>query len=378
MSASARCKPHALDGRLRYGDAEFQVVERRETELLRRRLGMDANPWRSFSRIVASYHYLRQPDVTEQFLSACLTPEGSPHLPWDLLIVDECHNLMPSPFGEDSELCKMLRLVAPQFQRRLFLSATPHNGHTRSFTGLLEMLDPVRFTRTSEMTAAMRGRIEDVVVRRLKREINARSLQPESAKGMRSRGIDTGPRFCTRHPPAALLLAADPRELALSSAFDAFRAALRKLVSAGTRPRRRAGTFAVEILGKRLLSCSTAFAESWSRTRQGLSDLNAEAAAEAELAAAERAVRQETGDDREAEQRAATATSVVGAWLKNFVDDRGDEISGIERALAALGFVLDGPPITDQTPVVDSRFDALVERIEHLIRTGANSATTSA
>ena len=119
----------------------FEVVDRQGTERLRRGLGMDATPWRSFSRIVASYHYLRQPDVLEQFLAACRTPEGSPHLPWDLLIVDECHNLMPSPFGEDSELCRMLRLVAPQFEHRLFLSATPHNGHTRSFTGLLEMLE---------------------------------------------------------------------------------------------------------------------------------------------------------------------------------------------------------------------------------------------
>ena len=346
----------------------FEVVDRRETERLRRRLGMDANPWRSFSRIVASYHYLRQPDVLEQFLSACRTPEGSPHLPWDLLIVDECHNLMPSPFGEDSELCRMLRLVAPQFEHRIFLSATPHNGHTRSFTGLLEMLDPVRFTRTSEMTAAMRGRVEDVVVRRLKREINARSQKPESAKGMHARRRDDGPRFCTRHPPEALVLEADSRELALSTAFDAFRTAVRKLVSAGGRPRRRAGTFAVEILGKRLLSCPTAFAESWSRARQGFSDSDAEAAAESELVAAERAVRQETGDDREAEQRAATATTVVGAWLRNFVDDVADEISDIEHALAALGFVLDDAPITDQTPVVDARFDALVERIESLLR----------
>ena len=60
---------------------------------------------------VEPYDYLRQPDVLEQFLAACRTPDGSPHLPWDLLIVDECHNLMPSPFGEDSELCRMLRLV---------------------------------------------------------------------------------------------------------------------------------------------------------------------------------------------------------------------------------------------------------------------------
>ena len=84
--------------------------------------------------------------MQEQFRAACSAPAGSPHRPWDLLIVDACHNLMPSPFGEDSELCRMLRMVAPQFEHRLFLSATPHNGHTRSFTGLLEMLDPVRFT----------------------------------------------------------------------------------------------------------------------------------------------------------------------------------------------------------------------------------------
>ena len=348
----------------------FDVVDRQETERLRRRLGMDANPWRSFSRIVASYHYLRQPDVQEQFLSACRTPEGSPHLPWDLLIVDECHNLMPSPFGEDSELCRMLRLVAPQFEHRLFLSATPHNGHTRSFTGLLEMLDPVRFTRTSEMTAAMRDRVEDVVVRRLKREINARSLQPRSANGGQSQDRSAEPRFCTRHPPTALLLQADPRETAVSTAFDAFRAAVRKLVSAGTRPRRRAGTFAVEILGKRLLSCPTAFAESWNRARQGFSDPDVEAAAETALAAAARAVRQETGDDREAEQRGATAATVVGAWLRNFVEDVGDEIRGIERALDALGFALEDIPITDQTPVVDARFDAFVALIERLLRAG--------
>ena len=279
----------------------FEVVDRQSSDRLRRRLGMDANPWRSFSRIVASYHYLRQPDVREQFLAACRTPEGSPHLPWDLLIVDECHNLMPSPFGEDSELCRTLQLVAPQFEHRLFLSATPHNGHTRSFTGLLEMLDPVRFTRTSEMNAAMRSRVEDVVVRRLKREINAGS------------GTVSGPsepRFCTRNPPQALNLPADPKETELSNAFEAFRAAIRDVVATGTKGRRRAGTFAVEVLGKRLLSCPAAFAESWRRARQGFAD---QPASETELTAAERALRQETGDDRETQQREATAATVVGA-----------------------------------------------------------------
>ena len=330
----------------------FEVVDRLQTERLRRRLGMDANPWRSFSRIVASYHYLRQPDVQEQFMSACRTPPGSPHLPWDLLIVDECHNLMPSPFGEDSGLCKMLRLMAPQFEHRLFLSATPHNGHTRSFTGLLEMLDPVRFTRTSEMGPAMRRRVEDVVVRRLKRDINAKSASP---------------RFCTRHRPKALTLDVDPIEAGLSTAFDAFRDTVRKLASKGTKQRRRAGTFAVEILGKRLLSCPTAFAESWNRTRQGF--YGQDAAAETELTAVERRVRQETGDDREAEQRQATAATVVGAWLRNFVGDVEEEIRDIESALDGLGFEFNGTPVTDQNPISDARYHSLVGLIGRLLRT---------
>ena len=328
----------------------FEVVDRQGTERLRRRLGMDATPWRSFSRIVASYHYLRQPDVLGQFLAACRAPEGSPHLPWDLLIVDECHNLMPSPFGEDSELCQMLRFLAPQFEHRVFLSATPHNGHTRSFTGLLEMLDPVRFSRSSEMGPAMRGRIEDVVVRRLKRDINAGSATP---------------RFCTRRPPQALTLDTESRETRLSDAFDAFRTAVRGLVSKGPAPRRRTGAFAVEILGKRLLSCPTAFADSWSRARQGLT--GAEPATENDVAAAERTLRQETGDDREAQQREATAATVAGAWLRNFEDDLGEQIRDIEQALDALGFDLDDPPLAEQTPAVDARFDALVALIERLL-----------
>ena len=332
----------------------FEVVDRKRTDRLRRQLGMDANPWRSFDRIVASYHYLRQPDVRDQFLAAAPSPNGSPHLPWDLLIVDECHNLMPAPLGEDSELCRTLRLLAPQFEHRLFLSATPHNGHTRSFTGLLEMLDPVRFTRTSELGDAMRRRVHDVMIRRLKRQVNDASAAP---------------RFARRQRPKAVQLAADSREKALTDAFDAFRTAVRRLVAGGTKARRRAGTFAVEILGKRLLSCPTAFAESWRRTRRGLAE---SAATEADLAAAERALRRETGDDRETEAREATAATITGAWLRNFAGAVKTEIRGIEGALAGLGFDLDGAPTIEQTPESDVRFDALAALIERLLRDGGD------
>ena len=335
----------------------FEIVDRRATEGLRKQLGMDANPWRSFSRIVASYHYLRQPDVREQFLATCRPTDDairSPHLPWDLLIVDECHHLMPSPIGEDSQLCETLRLVAPQFEHRLFLSATPHNGHTRSFTGLLEMLDPVRFTRTSEMTPAMSERMRQVVVRRLKREVNATAPKP---------------RFCHRRPPQAITLAETAPETALTDAFERFRVAIRRLVTPSTQQTRRAGHFAVEILGKRLLSCPVAFAESWRRAQQGLQE--ASAASINALRTAERDWRQETGDDREAEQREANATTVAGAWLKHHVADLQAEIADIDAAVTGLGFDLAGPPTIEQTPRTDARFNALAALIQRLLLTPA-------
>jgi len=329
----------------------FNLVDRAETHHLRKRLGMDANPWRSFSRIITSYHYLRQDDVLEQFISACRTPEGSPHLPWDLLIVDECHNLMPSAFGDDSDLCRMLRLLTPQFEHRIFLSATPHNGHTRCFTGLLEILDPVRFSQTDELKPAEKRRVQQVVLRRLKREINARA---------------TSPKFCTREQPKALPLTLSPQEVALSMAFDAFRTSIRKLISSGAHLRRRAGAFAVEILGKRLLSCPTAFAESWKRCKEGLAEDRA--AAETEVEAARKSVQRDTGDDRETQSRESTASGVVGAWLKAVAPDMEAEIAALDDAVAGLEIHLENDDIVEQTPRFDARFEIFIDLIEKLIR----------
>ena len=331
----------------------FDFVDRVETQALRKRLGMDANPWRASSRIISSYHYLRQDDVLEQFIATCRSPEDSPHLPWDLLVVDECHNLMPSPFGDDSDLCQMLRLITPMFEHRVFLSATPHNGHTRSFSGLLELLDPVRFSQVSELNPAQRERVQQVVVRRLKREINAHTSPP---------------RFSARHPPNALLLQLTPHEIALSEAFSTFRDRVRSAIASGDRRTRRSGSFAVEVLGKRLLSCPTAFAESWKRSKQGLREK--QAAENADVAAAERASRQDTGDDREAQKRDESAATVVGAWLKNLATDIGNEIDSVDRALTQMGFDLNGAEVTGQNPVADSRFDRLCTLVDDLLLEG--------
>lgn len=330
----------------------FDAVNRESTHALRKRLGLDANPWRTFPRIITSYYYLKQPDVLEEFRAACRTPEGSSHLPWDLLIVDEAHNLTPAAYGEDSDLAKMLGQLTPFFEHKLFLTATPHNGHTRSFTGLLERLDPVRFSQTDEIKSGERAQIEQVVIRRLKSEINARS-NPK--------------RFCER-TPEAIPLSLSPEERQLAESFQEFRTKVRSLIAGGKRNEQLAGAFAVEILGKRLLSSPVAFADSWHRYRQGLA--MAEAAEAAEVRAAERTVREDTGDDREAEGRTNHAVKTVGAWLKPLAEQLAEECCAIDQALAALNLGQADVTPDNRRPSHDVRYEALCRLIDDKVRVG--------
>ncbi len=130
---------------------DFLVLDRGAMVEIQREYGMDANPWAVTPRAITSMDFLRQPDVLSQFLAAAGTLERGHALAWDFLVVDEAHNLAPHSLAERSERSRMLGEITPHFEHRLFLTATPHNGFTYSFTGLLEQLDPVRFRQTSEL-----------------------------------------------------------------------------------------------------------------------------------------------------------------------------------------------------------------------------------
>jgi len=219
----------------------FDIVERSSTYQLQRRLGLDANPWRIYSRVIASYHYLRQDDVREQFRSACSQSSGSPRLPWDLLIVDEAHNLMPSAFGESSDLFKLLQTITPHFEHKLFLTATPHNGYTRSFTGILQQLDPGRFSQSNELSEEQRKRLRQVFVRRLKRDLN-----DEAEKN----GLP--PRFAEREIcPKTITLSEAEKEV--STAFADLKKRLIQYLATVGRREKLVGHFAIEVLNNRAL-----------------------------------------------------------------------------------------------------------------------------
>lgn len=331
----------------------FDIVDKAFTHRLQKEMGLDANPWRAIPRIITSYHYLRQPDVLEQFIANCRSTQAhqGAQLPWDLLIVDEAHNLMPSNFGEDSDLAEMLRLLTPWFEHRLFLTATPHNGHTRCFSGLLEQLDPVRFTRTPAFTDKERDMIGDVLIRRLKSEINAQDKEAGRA-----------PRFASRNlEPLTLYMARAEKDLA--RAVRAFCAALKRQIMAAPEVR-SVLNFAIEVLRKRLLSSSVTFADSWLRFKAGLAAQDQTQASE--VLAARRAVEEDIDDDRERESRNLHAAHVVGAWMHPYLDSLSNEVAAVDAALHALKIT--ELPVTAKVPAVDARFDRLRELIRQRLR----------
>jgi SNF2 family DNA or RNA helicase len=151
---------------------EFRIVDSALVKQLRRERGLYANPWTHFPRLITSMDYLKREYPLRVFREAVAHANGQPGLrDFDILIVDEAHNVAPSGTGNyalDSQRTQALREIGDHFEHKLFLTATPHNGYKESFTALLELLDRQRFARTLDPDPAQ---LRAVMVRRLKSEI---------------------------------------------------------------------------------------------------------------------------------------------------------------------------------------------------------------
>src|SRR5262245_13109767 len=215
---------------------EFTVLNREKTTEIQREYGMDANPWAVIPRIITSMDFLRQPDVLANFLAGSERLERGHALAWDLLVVDEAHNLAPLGFGERSDRSRMLADVAHHAEHRLFLSATPHNGFTASFSGLLEVLDPVRFRQAAQLSEDEHRQVELVMVRRLKSELNRRAEE-----------VGEGPPFTDRHVERITFNWA-PEEHALIEALREYRRAGNAVVAGLGTKERNVGRFVFSLL----------------------------------------------------------------------------------------------------------------------------------
>lgn len=154
---------------------EFRVVDSESISQLRRKRGIHVNPWTHFPRLITSVDFLKRERQLRTFRET-LPAGDQPTYPraYDLLIVDEAHNVAPSGRGKyatDSMRTQAIRSLAAHFEHKLFLSATPHNGYRESFAALLELLDSQRFARA---VTPDRNQLDAVMVRRMKDELKLR------------------------------------------------------------------------------------------------------------------------------------------------------------------------------------------------------------
>lgn len=333
---------------------DFLVVDRDETFRMQRTLGVDSNPWATYPRIITSMDYLRQPDVLNRFLAASrgLTGNDPSMFPWQMLLVDEAHNLFPSRFGDDSDRYLMLKQLSPSFEHKLFLTATPHNGYTVSFTGLLELLDPVRFQQKAILEAGDHLQIQLSMVRRLKSELN-RPGEPDRFARRDVKGI-----------PVTLT----PEESELFAALRAYRKAALEILGKIGKREQHIADFLLTLLSKRLLSSSYAFACTWWQHVEGLN------IGKAELDSVSVAVgRAETPvtDDDEKDLRELDVARQGGAWLSRFSQRLRPQMDEVGRRLEALGWgaeeVRKGLG-SDASFPSDARWDCLKSWIEKYLK----------
>ena len=165
---------------------DFTIVNSELMAQVRRTHGLHANPFLMFPRVIVSMAWL--PQVRAQRLlrdvyTQASSPKSGKRFVFDILVVDEAHHVAPSSppaiaggrgYAVDTQRTVAVRQLAEKCEHRLFLSATPHNGHPESFTALLEMIDSRRFKRGALLDA---NALKDVTIRRLKRDLTGKSFK---------------------------------------------------------------------------------------------------------------------------------------------------------------------------------------------------------
>lgn len=149
---------------------DFRVVDTDYIKQLRRERGIHANPWTSHPRLITSMDWAKGGEGLRAMRDVIPPHVGHPRK-FDLLVVDEAHNVAPAAgahYALESQRTRFVRTIGPHFQHRLFLTATPHNGYTESFTSLLELLDDQRFARN---ILPDEKRLSQVMIRRLKSDL---------------------------------------------------------------------------------------------------------------------------------------------------------------------------------------------------------------
>ncbi|MEH1867401.1 MAG: DISARM system SNF2-like helicase DrmD [Nostoc sp.] len=229
----------------------FMILDREFIAARRQERGYGINPWMTHTRFIISHALLRDETYT-----APLRDWLGDFAAASMLILDEAHNAAPASgakYAVDSQLTKTVRDLAPRFEHKLFLSATPHNGHSNSFAALLEILDPQRFCRG--VPVRNRKLLDTVMVRRLKQDLR-----------------EIGEEFPQRYVLPIVIdnLPEDAPELKLSRLLQQYRNLREEKLKDAAKSTQTTAMLVITSLQKRLLSSIEAFARTLKVHRTGM------------------------------------------------------------------------------------------------------------
>jgi superfamily II DNA/RNA helicase len=243
----------------------FEILDREYVRRIREERGFAVNPWETHPRFLISQRLLIDDNYRKPLVDwLSKNPDGAPttvsgERAYDiktgtLLILDEAHHAAPSSgarYAIDSKITAAIRDIAPRFEHRLFLSATPHNGHSNSFSALLNILDESRFIPGMPV---LKGQLNDVLVRRLKEDLR-----------------QIGHAFPKREIVQEDIRVADSApEIVLPQLLEQYRTVRRKRFAGASKKKAAESMIVISGLQQRLLSSFEAFASTLGKHREGM------------------------------------------------------------------------------------------------------------
>lgn len=128
---------------------------------VRERIPDNHNPFHYFDKSIVSVDTLKQDAEYRTYLENAY---------WDVIVIDEAHNVAERGSGRISGRARLARLLSGRSDSLILLSATPHDGSSRSFASLMNMLDPTAIANADNYGPED---IRGLFIRRFKKDIRA-------------------------------------------------------------------------------------------------------------------------------------------------------------------------------------------------------------
>ena len=132
---------------------EFLIVDGNSFKGLKQVHG-EHNVWDQYNQVITSIDYIK-PRPLGDHLSDNMNKRREWHnlyvtqdcieSPWDLVIIDEAHNLSKSSDGSETYRYKFGKAISEITPYLLLLTATPHQGDSGRFRHLLRLIDEYKF-----------------------------------------------------------------------------------------------------------------------------------------------------------------------------------------------------------------------------------------